>query len=90
MSERLRPTDVPGQPGSIQNTREIIYALIDHTSFPGADAGELSVGLDRLEAEAEAEKVLKALQVQDARAVVSSMLEKRFIPKESADNFLLF
>lgn len=87
MSERLKPTDVPGQPGSIQNTRQIIDALMRHTSFSGADAGELLFGLDRLEAETEAEKVLKAPQVQDARGVVSSMLEKGFILKEPADNF---
>lgn len=46
-----------------------------HTSFSGTNAGELLFGLERLEAETEAEKVLKAPQVQDARGVVSSMLE---------------
>ncbi|MCL4365686.1 hypothetical protein M1437_00475, partial [Patescibacteria group bacterium] len=87
MSDKEKLNDIPGQPGSIQNTRLIIDALMRHTSFSSTDAGELLSGLDRLEAETEAEKVLKAPQVQDARRVVSSMFEKGFIPKESVDRF---
>ncbi len=83
MLEREKPKGVAGQLDSINNTRRIITTLTKHTSFSGTDAAELLVGLDRLEAGI----VLEAPQVQDAREVVSSMLVKGLVPKESADSF---